>query len=139
MAFWLLKTEPGDYDWDRLAADGRTAWEGVRNHQAANNLRAMKPGERAFFYRSVKAPAVVGVMEVARSAYPDPADSEGRWPLVDFAPVAALPEPVPLAAIRAEPALEGLALIRQSRLSVMPVAAEHWRVIARMGGLKDDA
>jgi predicted RNA-binding protein with PUA-like domain len=137
MAHWLLKTEPGDYSWDRLVADGRTAWDGVRNYQAARNMKDMKRGDEAFFYRSVKDPAVVGIMRVVKEAYPDPARDEGTpWVLVEFEPVEKLPEEVSLAAIKAEPAFAGFKLVRQSRLSVMPVDDQHWRLICRMAGRK---
>ena len=138
MAYWLFKTEPGDYSWDQFVADGRTEWDGVKNHQAANNMRAMKLGDRAFFYRSVKDPAVLGIMTVVTAAYPDPDDPKGKFVRVDLEPVEPLPEPVPLAAIKAEPDLADIALVRQSRLSVMPVREAHWRRICAMGGLEAD-
>ena len=135
MARWLLKTEPGDYSWDRLVADRVAPWDGVRNHQAAGNMRAMKRGERAFFYRSVKDPAVVGVMAVVREAYPAQGDPTGRFVQVDVAPAAPAAREVPLAAIKAEPRLRHLALVRQSRLSVMPVDDESFALICRMAGI----
>lgn len=137
MAQWLMKTEPGDYSWDRLLADGGTGWDGVRNHQAAANMRAMQKGDRVFFYRSLVDPAVIGIMEVTRAAYPDPDDPAGKWVRVDVAPVRPLPREVSLKAIKADPALADLALVRQSRLSVMPVSDAHWALIARIGGLDD--
>ncbi len=137
MAYWLFKTEPNDYSWDAFVADGRTDWDGVKNHQAAKNMKAMSVGDRAFFYRSVKDPAVLGIMEVVRAAYPDPDDPEGPFVRVDLAPVQPLPEPVPLASIKATPDLADLALVRQSRLSVMPVDEAAWALICRMGGLRD--
>lgn len=137
MAQWLMKTEPGDYSWDRLLADGGTGWDGVRNHQAAANMRAMQKGDRVFFYRSLVDPAVIGIMEVTRAAYPDPDDPAGKWVRVDVAPVRPLPREVSLKAIKADPALADLALVRQSRLSVMPVSDAHWALITRMGGLDD--
>ncbi|MEZ5861350.1 MAG: EVE domain-containing protein [Geminicoccaceae bacterium] len=137
MAQWLMKTEPGDYSWDRLVAEGGTGWDGVRNHQAAANMRAMKKGERAFFYRSLVEPAVIGIMEITREAYPDPDDPAGKWVRVDVAPVRPLPQEVPLKAIKADPALADLALVRQSRLSVMPVSDAHWALISGMAGLDD--
>lgn len=137
MAQWLMKTEPGDYSWDRLLADGGTGWDGVRNHQAAANMRAMQQGDQAFFYRSLVDPAVIGIMEVTRAAYPDPDDPAGKWVRVDVAPVRPLPREVSLKAIKADPALADLALVRQSRLSVMPVSDAHWALISRMGGLDD--
>jgi predicted RNA-binding protein with PUA-like domain len=132
MAKWLMKTEPGDYSWDRLLADGKTEWDGVRNHQAAANMRAMQVGDQAFFYRSLKDPAVLGIIEVTRRAFPDPDDPEGKWVRVEVAPVEALPNEVSLKAIKAEERLADLALVRQSRLSVMPVSDAHWDLICRM-------
>ncbi len=127
-----MKTEPGDYSWDRLLEDGRTEWDGVRNHQAAANMRAMQVGDRAFFYRSLKDPAVIGIIEVTRRAFPDPDDPEGKWVRVEVAPVEPLPRAVPLKAIKAEARLADLALVRQSRLSVMPVSEAHWDLICQM-------
>jgi|SRR6056297_2419458 len=127
-----MKTEPGDYSWDQLLADGKTEWDGVRNHQAAANMRAMQVGDRAFFYRSLKDPAVLGIIEVTRAAFPDPDDPDGKWVRVEVAPVTALPKEVPLKAIKAEERLRDLALVRQSRLSVMPVSDAHWDLVCRM-------
>ena len=136
MAYWLMKTEPGDYSWERLVEDGTAGWDGVRNHQAARNMRAMRRGERAFFYRSVQDPAVVGVMEIVREAYPAPDDPSGRFVQVDVAPVMPVAREVPLGAIKAEPRLQDLALVRQSRLSVTPVDDESWRLICAMAGIE---
>ncbi len=136
MAYWLMKSEPSAYSWDQLVKDGRTHWNGVRNFQAANNLKAMKPGDRAFFYHSNEGKAVVGIVEIVKSAYPDPGDKEGRFVMVDVKPLAAMAAPVTLAAIKAEPRLKNLALVRQSRLSVSPVGAEEWKLICKMGGAK---
>lgn len=129
-----MKTEPGDYSWERLLADGRTEWNGVRNHQAAANMRAMKLGDLGFFYRSLKEPAVLGIIEIVREAYPAPDDPTGRFVQVDVAPVEPLPREVPLKAIKADPRLADLALVRQSRLSVMPVSEAHWEIIRAMAG-----
>ena len=134
MAYWLLKTEPEDYSWDRLVADGETEWTGVRNHQAAGNMRAMQLGERAFFYRSVVEPAVVGVMRISAEAYPDPDDPTGKFVRVRVKPMIPAASEVSLKAIKADPRLTGLALVRQSRLSVVPVSDEHWRIICEMAG-----
>ena len=101
MAQWLFKTEPGDYSWDDFIKDGRTDWDGVKNHQAAANMRAMKIGEKAYFYRSLKDPAVLGVMEIVKEAYPDPDDEKGKFVRVDVQPAGLLPAPVPLSAIKA--------------------------------------
>jgi predicted RNA-binding protein with PUA-like domain len=137
MAYWLMKSEPSAYSWERFVKDGRTNWNGVRNYQAANNLKAMKPGDRAFFYHSNEGLAVVGIMEIVKAAYPDPGDATGRFVMVDVKPVAAMKTPVTLAAIKAEPKLQDLALVRQSRLSVSPVSAADWKLICKMGGAKE--
>jgi predicted RNA-binding protein with PUA-like domain len=132
MSYWLLKSEPSSYSWDRLVADGRTHWDGVRNAQALNNLRAMQVGERAFFYHSNEGKAIVGVVEVVRSFYPDPADNSGKRGMVDVKPVVPVAKPVTLAAMKASPQLSGMSLLRQSRLSVCPVSDHEWRVICGM-------
>ena len=133
---WLMKSEPSDYAFDDLERDGVAAWDGVRNHQAARNMRAMRSGDQVFFYRSVVEPAVVGIMEVVREAYEDPNDPKGSFVLVDLAPLHRLPRDVTLKAIKAEPRLAHLALVRQSRLSVSPVDPEAFRLIKEMGGLQ---
>ncbi len=135
MAHWLMKSEPSAYSWDQLVKDKRTNWNGVRNYQAANNLKAMKVGDRAFFYHSNEGLAVVGIVEIVKAAYPDPTDKEGRFVMVDVKPVMALKTPVTLAAIKAEPKLKNLALVKQGRLSVSPVGAEEWKLICKMGGV----
>ncbi len=136
MRYWLLKSEPSAYSWDRLVKEKRTDWSGVRNHQAANNLKAMKRGDHAFFYHSGEGPAIVGIAEIVKEAYPDPGDKEGRFVMVDVAPLAPVKTPVSLAAIKAEKRLADFALVRQSRLSVVPVSAEEWRLLCQMGGVK---
>lgn len=130
MAYWLMKSEPESYSWDDLVRDGATEWDGVRNPAAALHLRAMQPGDRAFFYHSGKEKAAVGVMEVSRAARPD--GSEGRWVSVAVRPVAPLAKPVTLAAMKAEPRLKALETLRQSRLSVSPVSAAEWAAIMEM-------
>jgi len=135
MQYWLLKSEPATYSWDRLVKDGRTYWDGVRNFQAAANLKAMKKGDRAFFYHSGEGPAIVGIAEIVKEASPDPGDKTGKFVMVDVAPREPLKTPVTLAAIKAEPKLAKLALVRQGRLSVSPVGAEEWRLICKMGGV----
>jgi predicted RNA-binding protein with PUA-like domain len=135
MAHWLLKSEPQSYSWERLVADGRTYWDGVRNPQALHNLRAMRQGDRAFFYHSGAGKDIVGVAEVVRPFYPDPADQSGKLGMVDIAPVMPVKNPVSLAAIKANPELAGLSLIRQSRLSVCPVGEREWAVICGMAGI----
>jgi predicted RNA-binding protein with PUA-like domain len=134
--YWLLKSEPFKYSWDQLVRDGRTHWDGVRNHQAANNLRAMRVGDRAFFYHSNEGLEIVGIAEIAREAYPDPGDESGRFVMVDIRPLMPVAKPVTLQQMKAEPRLAGLALIRQSRLSVVPVAAAEWSVICGMAGIR---
>ncbi len=136
MAKWLLKSEPFKYSWDQMVADGRTHWNGVRNHQAANNLKAMKVGDRAFFYHSNEGLAIVGIVEIVREAYPGPSDESGRFVMVDIAPVKPVKTPVTLAAIKAEPELAQFALVRQSRLSVVPVADTEWKMLCRMAGTR---
>jgi predicted RNA-binding protein with PUA-like domain len=137
MAYWLVKSEPEAFSWDEQAARGIEPWTGVRNHAAKNNLKAMRLGDRAFFYHSNTGKAIVGVVEVVREAYPDPTAEGGDWVCVDMRTVGPMPRPVPLAAIKADPALTGLPLIRQSRLSVMPVSEAHWAHICRLGGWKE--
>lgn len=136
MRTWLLKSEPFKYSWDRLVKDKRTHWDGVRNHQAANNLKAMRLGDRAFFYHSNEGLAIVGVVEIVKEAYPDPSDSTGRFVMVDVKPLEPVRTPVTLAQIKAEPQLANLALVRQSRLSVVPVAPTEWRILCKMAGIK---
>jgi predicted RNA-binding protein with PUA-like domain len=131
MAYWLMKSEPDTYGWDDLVRDGGTVWDGVRNPAARLHLRAMKPGDEAFFYHSGAERAVVGIMRVSGEAEPDGAD--GAWVKVPVEPVRAL-GPVTLKAIKAEPRLAAMELIRQSRLSVSPVREEEWRAILQMAG-----
>ena len=132
MAYWLMKSEPGSYSWDDLVRDGRTEWDGVRNPAARLHLKAMKEGDEALFYHSGKDKAAVGVMRIARAAAPDPKDPD--WVSVAVEPLRPLPRPVTLAAIRAEPKLAALEMLRQSRLSVSPVGAEEWRAIRDLSG-----
>jgi predicted RNA-binding protein with PUA-like domain len=134
MAYWLLKSEPSSYSWDQLMADGRTRWDGVRNAQALNNLRAMKAGDRAFFYHSNEGKEIVGIVEVVKIFYPDPADKSGKLGMVDIKPVVPLARPVGLAAMRAIPELSGLSLLKQSRLSVCPVTESEWSALCKMAG-----
>lgn len=137
MAYWLLKSEPLKYSWDQLVEDGRTHWDGVRNFQAANNLRAMKAGDRAFFYHSNEGKEIVGIVEIVRPFYPDPGDPDGKFGMVDVAPLIPVKKPVGLAEMKQTSELAGMALLRQSRLSVCPVSDAEWRVICRMAGLAD--
>jgi predicted RNA-binding protein with PUA-like domain len=135
MAHWLLKSEPSSYSWAQLVADGRTNWNGVRNAQALNNLRAMKPGERVFVYHSNEGKDIVGVAEVVKGFYSDPADKSGKLGMVDIAPVRPVAKPVTLAAMKANPELAGMSLLRQSRLSVCPVTDREWAVVCQMAGI----
>jgi predicted RNA-binding protein with PUA-like domain len=144
MGYWLLKTEPADYAWDDLQKEGVASWTGVASAQAQGNLRAMRPGDRAVIYHSGERRAV-GVAEVVRAAYPDPQGEDGRV-CVDVRALWPLPAPVPLEALKQEPAFEGSALLRQGRLSVVPLSPAEWRdlegvaeVIARTGGLQSEA
>ncbi|MBV8239109.1 MAG: EVE domain-containing protein [Sphingomonas sp.] len=130
MAHWLLKSEPESYSWDDLVRDGGTEWDGVRNNAAALHLRAMQPGDRALIYHSGGEKAAVGVAEITRAARKD--GDEGNWVSVAIRPIAPLPHPVTLAAMKAEPALAGLQMLRQSRLSVSPVGDAEWKTIEAM-------
>ncbi|HVL79702.1 MAG TPA: EVE domain-containing protein [Sphingomicrobium sp.] len=129
MAYWLMKSEPASYSWDDLARDRATEWDGVRNNAARLHLKAMKPGDEAFFYHSMTDKAVVGIMRVVRGAEPDPKDPD--WVSVRVEPVRPL-GPVTLGAIKAEPRLAKMELIRQSRLSVAPVREDEWRVVLEL-------
>lgn len=136
MAYWLVKSEPESYSWDNMVADGRTHWNGVRNYQASNNMKAMKKGDRVFFYHSVKEKQIVGIVEVAKEYYPDHTDASGRFGMVDVKAVKPMKTPVTLEQIKADPRFAKLALIRQSRLSVMPVTAAEWAAICELGATK---
>jgi predicted RNA-binding protein with PUA-like domain len=136
MQHWLVKSEPSAYSWEQLVKDKRTNWSGVRNYQAANNLKAMKKGDRAFFYHSNEGLAIVGIAEIVKEAYPDPSDPTGRFVMVDVAAVMPVKTPVTLAAIKAEPRLKEFGLVRQGRLSVVPVSPDEWKLITKMAGVK---
>ena len=132
MAFWLMKSEPESYGWDDLVRDGGTEWDGVRNNAARLHLKAMEKGDEAFFYHSMSDKAVVGIMRIARGPAPDPKDAD--WVSVRVEPVRTFERPVTLKAIKAEPKLSKMELIRQSRLSVCPVRAEEWAKVLKMAG-----
>ncbi len=132
MNHWLVKSEPSAYSWDDLVRDGRTHWDGVRNYQARNNLAAMREGDEVLFYHSVGDREVVGLARVAREAYPDPTTDDERWLVVDLVPLRALERPVSLAEVKAHPKLGDIALVRQSRLSVMPLARTEFTTIVAM-------
>jgi predicted RNA-binding protein with PUA-like domain len=134
MAYWLLKSEPAKYPWEQMVKDGRTHWDGVRNFQAANNLRAMKEGDQAFFYHSNEGKEIVGIVKIVRPFYPDPTDATGKFGMIDVAPVRPLPRSVSLAEMKAVAELAGFSLLRQSRLSVCPVSEPEWSTLCRMAG-----
>ncbi len=138
MATWLLKTEPDTFSWDHQLARGAKGepWTGVRNFTARRYLKEMKQGDRAFFYHTGDEKQVVGIVEVIRESYPDPTDAEGKFLAVDVKAVEPLPKPVTLAAIKAEPRLKDMALVKYSRLSVQPVTATEWKIVCQMGGKK---
>ena len=136
MGYWLMKSEPGAYSWDDLVRDKRTHWDGVRNHQTADNMKAMRNGDRAFFYHSVSEKTVVGVMETVKEYYPDHTDASGRFGMVDVKALKPVKHAVTLAEIKAEPHLADLALVRQSRLSVVPVSDAHWVLLCEMAGAR---
>ena len=137
MKYWLFKSEPGTWSWDDQVAKGDAGeeWDGVRNYLARNNMREMRLGDLGFFYHSIGEKAVVGVVEVIAEAHPDSKTDDERWECVDVRAVEPLPRPVTLAEIKARPELAGMALVKQSRLSVSPVTEEEWRLIREMGGL----
>jgi predicted RNA-binding protein with PUA-like domain len=131
MAYWIMKSEPSSYSWDDLVRDGGTEWDGVRNNAARLHLRAMVPGDEAFFYASMTDKAIVGIMKVTRGPQPDPKDN--NWVSVRVEPVKPL-NPVTLKAIKAEPKLAKMELLRQSRLSVAPVREDEWKLVLKMAG-----
>jgi predicted RNA-binding protein with PUA-like domain len=130
----MVKSEPAAYSWEQFAREGRAAWTGVRNFQARNNLRAMKTGDLVLFYHSVTGKEVVGIAKVAREAYPDPTADEAGWECVDLAPVKPLKKSVTLETIKAAPALKEIPLLKQSRLSVIPLSDADYRAIVMLGG-----
>ncbi|MEE8662843.1 MAG: EVE domain-containing protein [Acetobacter sp.] len=133
-AYWLIKSEPDAFSWDEQVANGVEPWTGVRNHQAKKNLQAMKVGDQAFFYHSNVGREIVGVVEIVREAYPDPTAEDGKWVCVDVRAVGPVPRSVTLLEMKADPELADLALIRQSRLSVVPVSPSHWAHICALSG-----
>jgi predicted RNA-binding protein with PUA-like domain len=133
--YWLVKQEPTSYAWSAFVADGRTAWTGVRNYQARINLRAMRKGDRVLYYHSVVGKEVVGIAKVATPAYADPTAEEGDWVCVDLVPVSALRRPIPLDEIKANTKLRDMKLLKQSRLSVMPLTAAEFTEIERLAKL----
>jgi len=136
MAYWLVKSEPGTWSWDDHVKAGVAEWDGVRNYQACNNMKAMKIGDKAFFYHSVNEKQIVGTLKVAKLYYPDPTDKSERFGMVDFKALKPLKTPVTLADVKADERLHNLALIKQSRLSVMPIGDKEWEIICQKGGIK---
>ncbi len=134
MKHWLIKSEPGTYSWDDLVRDGKTRWDGVRNFQARNNLRAMQPGDLALFYHSGEERSIAGVARVVKAAYPDPTAKDGDWSVVDVEAAFPLRDPVTLDRIKSESGLGEMVLVKQSRLSVQPVRQGEFDAIVKLGG-----
>ena len=133
MGYWLMKSEPGAWSWDNQVREGIAEWDGVRNYQASNNMKQMKKGDTAFFYHSVNEKKIVGIVTIVKEYYPDPTDESGRFGMVDVKALRPFKAPVSLKDIKSEPLLENLALVRQSRLSVMPIGDDEWTIICKMG------
>ena len=136
MQYWLVKQEPEDYSWTDFVADGQTAWTGVRNFEARNNLRAMRKGDLVLFYHSVSEKQIVGIASVRKEAYPDPTATEGDWSCVELAPMRPLAQPVTLASLKADKVLQQMALVRKSRLSVSPLMPEQFRRVLKLAKTK---
>ena len=136
MAYWLMKSEPGAWSWEDQVRDSVAEWDGVRNYQAANNMKAMKKGDKAFFYHSVNEKRIVGIVSIVKEYYRNPTDASGRFGMVDVQAMRPFKESVTLADIKSEPRLENLAFVRQSRLSVLPVEDDEWKLICAMGKTK---
>ena len=134
MAYWLMKSEPGTWSWQDQVDKGNEGegWDGVRNYQASNNMKAMELGDLAFFYHSVSEKSIVGIVEVIEKYHPDPTDASGRFGMVTVKALKSVSNPVSLSDIKSNPDLEDLALIRQSRLSVLPVSSKHWKILLQM-------
>jgi predicted RNA-binding protein with PUA-like domain len=135
MNYWLVKSEPFKYSWDQFVKDKKTFWDGVRNYAARNNMRAMKKGDRVLFYHSNEGLAIVGIAEIVKEAYQDPTTEDTNWVVVELKPVKAIPVPVTLAAIKQEPSLANMQLVKLSRLSVAAVTQQEYEIILNMGGL----
>lgn len=137
MQYWLFKSEPFKWSWEMQKAKGEEGepWDGVRNYQARNNMRAMELGDRGFFYHSNEGKEIVGIVEVCALAHPDPTTDDERWECVDIKAVKDVPKPVSLAAVKAEPRLENMSLVTSMRLSVQPVTEEEWKIVCEMGGV----
>ncbi len=139
MAYWLFKSESGAWSWDDHVRDGVAEWDGIRNHQANNNMKAMKRGDRGFFYHSGEERRIVGLIEVVKEWYPDPSDGSGRFGMVDLKALAPVAKPVTLTDIKANPKLKEMLLVRHTRLSVSPVSDDEWRTICAMVGVEAEA
>jgi predicted RNA-binding protein with PUA-like domain len=135
MAYWLMKSEPDAYAWEQMVKDKTTNWSGVRNYQAANNMKAMQKGDLAFFYHSNEGLEIVGIVEVVKLYHPDPSDEKGRFGMVTVKAAKPFAKTVTLAAIKAHDTLKTMALVKQSRLSVSPVTAQQWKTICKLGGV----
>jgi len=136
MNFWLVKQEPSKYSWEEFLKDKKTYWDGVRNYQARNNLKAMKKGDQVLFYHSVVGKQVMGVAQVTRESYPDPTTDDDAWVVVDLKPVKSLKIPVTLEQVKSHPKLKEISLIKQSRLSVMPLTQSEFKIILDLGKTK---
>lgn len=134
MAYWLMKSEPAAYSWDQMVKDKKTGWSGVRNYQAANNMKTMAIGDGCFFYHSNEGKEIVGVVRVSKLYHPDPSDTEGKFGMVEVAVQNPFSKPVTLEEIKNHPLLRNMVFVRQSRLSVSPVTPAEWKVICKMGG-----
>jgi len=134
--YWLVKSEPSKYSWDKFVEDKRTYWDGVRNYTARNNLKAMKKGDEVFFYHSQEGLEIVGIANVAKEAYQDPTTDDTNWVVVDLKPMKKMKKPVTLATIKADKRLEGISLVKQGRLSVCPITDEEWDIILQLGEMK---
>ena len=132
-SFWIVKQEPSQYSWQQFEKDGSTYWDGVRNYQARNNLKAMKKGDKLLFYHSVIGKEIVGIAEVTRESYPDPTTNDERWVVVDLKPLKAFKVPVSLEIIKTHKELSDIPLIKQSRLSVMPIKKKDFQTILKLG------
>ena len=133
MKLWLVKQEPSKYSWERFLKDKETYWDGVRNYQARNNLQAMKKGDQVLFYHSVVGKQIMGIARVTRESYPDPTTDDPAWVVVDLKPIKSLKVPVTLEQIKSHPKLKEISLIKQSRLSVMPVTSSEFKIILELG------
>lgn len=136
MAYWLVKSEPDAYSWQQMQQDEKADWSGVRNHQAANNMRAMKLGDQCFFYHSNEGKEIVGTVAVSQLYHPDPSDETGKFGMVEMTAGKPLPKAVTLASIKADPKLKNMVLVKNSRLSVQPVTDIEWKIVCTLGGLK---